>query len=147
MHSDIVFLSEQPPSYKLNIRWVNENQVIPLNFLGTKTILEVKIDLHAITNIPVRHQKWTGWPAHTNDTTRLSEAGIGFNHNLELKRDETENKISNNRATHEIDCSDSSAEEFEDASEDLNADDDLFADTPARNRMKHLSEYSELLCL
>lgn len=118
---------------------MNENQMIPLNFPGTKTILEVKIDLHAITNIPVRHQKWSGWPANTNNSTPLSDAGIGFNHNLELSRDENENKISNNKTTQEIDT-DSSAEEFEDASEDLNADDDIFSDTPAQNRMKYLSK-------
>ena len=64
---------------------------------------------------------------------------------LELKRSEETPAVSTTRSsrhatgTHEMD-SDSSVEEFEDASEDLNVEDDIFSEAPATNRIKYLSK-------
>uniref|UniRef100_A0AAY4C6C3 UBX domain-containing protein n=1 Tax=Denticeps clupeoides TaxID=299321 RepID=A0AAY4C6C3_9TELE len=38
-----------------------------LHFPGTKTIQEVKRNVSDLTNIPVRHQQWDGWPASASD--------------------------------------------------------------------------------
>ncbi|XP_035806094.1 FAS-associated factor 1 isoform X5 [Amphiprion ocellaris] len=38
-----------------------------LNFPGSRTIQEVKRNVSDLTNIPVRHQQWEGWPASASD--------------------------------------------------------------------------------
>lgn len=144
--NDVVFVPTEPPSYQLHVTVVSENnRIIPLNFPGTKTILEVKSDVYTVTSIPVRHQIWVGWPSHVINSTKLMDAGIDANHFLELKRSEETPAAPTTRASrhasgvHEID-SDSSVEEFEDASEDLNVEDDIFSEAPASSRIKYLSE-------
>lgn len=53
-----------------------------LNFLGRTTIQEVKTNVFYVTDIPVRHQIWTGWPTggcNLNDITlAVSEKRIGI---------------------------------------------------------------------
>uniref|UniRef100_A0A8C7YQA4 Fas (TNFRSF6) associated factor 1 n=1 Tax=Oryzias sinensis TaxID=183150 RepID=A0A8C7YQA4_9TELE len=41
-----------------------------LNFPGSRTIQEVKRNVSDLTNIPVRHQQWEGWPASASDDSR-----------------------------------------------------------------------------
>uniref|UniRef100_A0A8C2GF32 Fas (TNFRSF6) associated factor 1 n=1 Tax=Cyprinus carpio TaxID=7962 RepID=A0A8C2GF32_CYPCA len=41
-----------------------------LNFPASKTIQEVKRNISDLTNIPVRHQQWDGWPASASDDSR-----------------------------------------------------------------------------
>uniref|UniRef100_A0A3B3BU53 Fas (TNFRSF6) associated factor 1 n=1 Tax=Oryzias melastigma TaxID=30732 RepID=A0A3B3BU53_ORYME len=41
-----------------------------LNFPGSRTIQEVKRNISDLTNIPVRHQQWEGWPASASDDSR-----------------------------------------------------------------------------
>lgn len=134
-----MFVSDEPQSYRLDIEFVDENRTISLNFLGDKTIQDVKNGIYAVTEVPVRHQKWKGWPSQASNSTRLSDSGINLVQKFELSRENSENNLSNNQS--QVIDSDSSAEEFEDATEDLNAD-DIFSEelvTPGR-MIKHLSE-------
>lgn len=144
-------------SFTLNIKQLPGDHSIALHFPGRQTYLEVKTNVYSLTSIPVRYQDWTGWPSTISNQTTLAQSGIGLVHNLELRSNEptyqlrsassraattigantTANDASN---TIEIDTSDSSVDEFEDAS-DFNADDDLFTDTTVRNRINYLSEY------
>jgi hypothetical protein len=58
-----------------------------LKFLGSKTVLEVKTDVYTLTDIPVRHQVWTGWPSQLkNDRTTLACSGIHPVHEFTVKR-------------------------------------------------------------
>lgn len=89
--------SDPPPlSYQLNIHLTDENRTLSLNFPSTKTVLEIKTDIYAVTRIPVRHQIWSGWPEYSNNSKKLSEIGISPVHRLELIS--TENGASNRNA-------------------------------------------------
>lgn len=147
-------------TFTLNILLSNTNNTAPLqlNFPGTKSIADVKKDVYSVTNIAVRHQQWHGWPSGLSDDIALALTGIPFEHNLVLNSTETTStasstnqpktntstaaESSNSRSNHnnepiEVD-SDSSVDEFEDAS-DFNGDDDLFAAPAAHRRRNDLS--------
>jgi hypothetical protein len=162
-------------NYTLHINLQPAGQIHKLKFPEKQTVLSVKTDVYTVTNIPVRHQVWSGWPNNVSDTKTLGELGIEFEHNLVLQQSNDTNKPINTATTSasvvpgagapvmaaaavttttggssgprnragssviEID-SDSSLEEFEDASEDFNPDDDMFSESPAQPRIKHLSE-------
>lgn len=142
-------------SFTLNIIQQPGDLRNQLNFRGRQTLLEVKTNVYSLTSIPVRYQDWTGWPPTIHNETTLAQSGIGLVHNLELRSNESSHQLrsASSRAattgvsvmandasnTIEIDTSDSSVDEFEDAS-DFNADDDLFTDTTVRNRINYLSE-------
>ncbi|KAJ8357707.1 hypothetical protein SKAU_G00205010 [Synaphobranchus kaupii] len=50
-----------------------------LNFPEGRTIQEVKRNVSDLTNIPVRHQQWDGWPASaTDDSVTLAASGISY---------------------------------------------------------------------
>lgn len=140
-------------TFTLNIMLGGTDNTSPLqlNFPGTKSISDVKKDVYSVTNIAVRHQQWHGWPSGVDDNTTLALTGIPYEHNLVLNTADTtstnQNKpnqtdataSSNARSNHnneliEVD-SDSSVDEFEDAS-DFNGDDDIFA-SPATNRRRN----------
>lgn len=141
--------------YTLNIHNEKEGFTIPLQFRGTQTILEIKTHVYTITNIAVRHQEWIGWPPDVNNETLLGLAGIPAEHNLVLRSTEAAQPTASPHAatvasasgtrnagdpeTIDID-SDSSVEEFEDAS-DFNGEDDLFTSPVVQNRIKHLSKW------
>lgn len=136
--------------YTLNILLGNTSNTTPLqlNFPGTKTIADVKKDVYSVTNIAVRHQQWHGWPSGVADHTALALTGIPFEHNLVLNSNETtstnhtkpnQTATESSRPNHnneliEVD-SDSSVDEFEDAS-DFNGDDEIFA-APSTNRRRN----------
>lgn len=68
-----------------------------LNFPGTKTVDEVKRDVYNVSDIPVRHQIWTGWPETTEDSKAIGCIGLSFpSHMLELSKSNLSN---NNRRT------------------------------------------------
>lgn len=93
---DVVFVSADPPAmFQLRIRYTNENRELNLNFPASKTVLEVKNDIHAVLRIPVRHQQWVGWPDNCTNTTKLSETGINPVHNLQLSRNDADNNFIN----------------------------------------------------
>uniref|UniRef100_A0A8D8F0E7 FAS-associated factor 1 n=4 Tax=Culex pipiens TaxID=7175 RepID=A0A8D8F0E7_CULPI len=153
--------SQNQQTYTLHIN-VPDGNMLHLKFPGFQNILAIKTDVYTITDIPVRHQVWSGWPNNVTNTTTLAESGVERDHNLVLKHaDDGAAKISNNNnaaATAAgaststssssrnvynnsdsmpiiIDSEDS--EEFEDAS-DFNNDDDIFTETPNISQLKHL---------
>nr|XP_046247203.1 FAS-associated factor 1 isoform X2 [Scatophagus argus]XP_046247204.1 FAS-associated factor 1 isoform X2 [Scatophagus argus] len=92
-----------------------------LNFPGSRTIQEVKRNISDLTNIPVRHQQWEGWPASaSDDSMTLAVSGISYPcHHLSVCR---RSSPANSREPTE-ECadvhmvSDSEGDDFEDASE------------------------------
>lgn len=49
--------SAPPTVYQLRIHYANEAKDYNLNFPPTKTLLDIKNDINALTRIPVRHQR------------------------------------------------------------------------------------------
>lgn len=152
--------SQNRQNYTLHISVQPENEIFKLKFPGHQNILSIKTDVYTITNIPVRHQVWSGWPNNVTNSTTLAESGVEKEHNLVLKRaDDGTAKITNNNNTANtaststssssrnvynnsdsmpiIIDSESSGEEFEDAS-DFNNDDDIFTETSVNSHLKHL---------
>ncbi|XP_055837255.1 FAS-associated factor 1 isoform X1 [Episyrphus balteatus] len=128
--------------FNLNIVQQPEGKEIALNISGKQTILQVKTDVYYITNIPVRHQEWTGWPVGSENGTTLAQSGIELSHNLILhsNADKGKNNSKSNKANNStvVVDSDSSADEFEDAS-DFNACEEFFTDSPpVQPQSRHL---------
>ncbi|XP_058460483.1 FAS-associated factor 1 isoform X1 [Malaya genurostris] len=147
-------------TYTLHINVQPEAEMLVLKFPGHQNILSIKTDVYTVTSIPVRHQVWSGWPNNVTNNTTLAESGVEREHNLVLKRADQDGapKITNNnnatntaststssssRNVYNSDSmpividSESSGEEFEDAS-DFNNDDDIFTETPINSHLKHL---------
>lgn len=94
LSDDVVIVSADPfTMYQLRIRYTNEDREMHLNFPASKTILDIKNDMHAVLKVPVRHQVWTGWPPNSNNTTKLSETGFNAVHMLQVTRIDTENNF------------------------------------------------------
>jgi FAS-associated factor 1 len=92
---DVVIVSADPlPMYQLRIRYTNENKELNLNFPASKTILDIKTDIYAVTKIPVRHQVWVGWPDSSSNSTKLGETGFNSVQHLQLSRNDPENNFS-----------------------------------------------------
>lgn len=152
-------------TFTLNITDEKSNSMLRLNFPGTQTILDIKNDVYSITNTAVRHQQWIGWPQNTTDNTALAMTGIPLEYDLILRSTdgpsttartsstfgqqttaETSNARSNTATNNvneliEVD-SDSSVDEFEDASDFGNINDDEIFNTPSTNRrIKNLSKF------
>nr|WEV88804.1 CASPAR [Ochlerotatus fluviatilis] len=149
-------VSQNRLNYTLHINVQPEGNLLELKFPGHQNILSIKTDVYTITDIPVRHQVWFGWPNNVTNTTTLAESGVEREHNLVLKRADETTKITNNNNTASTSTSSSSrnvynnsdasmpiiidsesSEEFEDAS-DFNNDDDIFTETPINSHLKHL---------
>lgn len=153
--------------FTLNIYNEKSGASLRLNFPGTQTILDIKNDVFSVTNIAVRHQQWIGWPSTVTDNTALAMTGIPIEHDLILRSTEeppvnvvrsftgqSQAEASNSHRSHassanananananeliEVD-SDSSVDEFEDAS-DFNGDDDIFNAAATNRRIKNLSK-------
>lgn len=92
-----------------------------LNFPGSRTIQEVKRNVSDLTNIPVRHQQWEGWPTSaSDDSMTLAGSGISYPcHHLSVCRRSspanTQEPTEECADVHMI--SDSEGDDFEDASE------------------------------
>lgn len=111
-----------------------------LKYPGTRNILSVKTDVFSFTDIPVRHQIWTGWPPNVNDDTMLAISGITFPmHELTVKKNVPPKRDTKSILVDLVD-SDSSVEEFEDASESFNVEDDMFIDNLGSKKMEPLSK-------
>ncbi|KAJ4448215.1 hypothetical protein ANN_10229 [Periplaneta americana] len=128
-------------SYTLNVHDESQQKNYSLKFLGSKTVLEVKTDVYTLTDIPVRHQVWTGWPAQMkNDRVTLACSGIKHPvHEFTVKRAPfTSHPAKENRkiVVDLADSDNSSVEEFEDASETF-TEDDIFVDVETK-RMQPL---------
>lgn len=92
-----------------------------LNFPGTRTIQEVKRNISDLTNIPVRHQQWEGWPASaSDDSMTLAVSGISYPcHHLSVcRRSSPANSQEPTEECADVHMvSDSEGDDFEDASE------------------------------
>ncbi|XP_077390828.1 FAS-associated factor 1 [Festucalex cinctus] len=92
-----------------------------LNFPGSRTIQEVKRNVSDLTNIPVRHQQWEGWPASaSDDSITLAASGINFpyHHLTVCRRSSAANAQEPTEECADVHMvSDSEGDDFEDASE------------------------------
>ena len=62
---------------------------------ATKTVLDIKIDISMLTNIPVSKQVWRGWPESIADELSLAQIGIAKKHKLYVKpKDDTARNVS-----------------------------------------------------
>lgn len=122
-------------TFKFYIVDQTNNKNYTLSFVGSKTILEIKQDVFALTNIPVRHQKWSGWPEGVKDSTTLVAADLIHPvHTLYLQKVV---KCQKKNIKH-LSSSESSGDEFEDANECFTVDDDIFKDVCPTNKPKPL---------
>lgn len=108
-----------------------------LKFPGTKTVGEVKTDVYSLTDIPVRHQVWSGWPSTLkDDNTTLAMAGLNHPiHTLSVRRSA---KKEYKRIIVDLADSDSSVEEFEDASESFTGEDEMFVEDIGPKKLQPL---------
>uniref|UniRef100_A0A3Q2XDC9 Fas (TNFRSF6) associated factor 1 n=1 Tax=Hippocampus comes TaxID=109280 RepID=A0A3Q2XDC9_HIPCM len=92
-----------------------------LNFPGSRTIQEVKRNVSDLTNIPVRHQQWEGWPASaSDDSITLAASGITYpcHHLTVCRRSSPANAQEPTEECTDVHMiSDSEGDDFEDASE------------------------------
>ncbi|KAJ8376474.1 hypothetical protein SKAU_G00070540 [Synaphobranchus kaupii] len=108
-------------NYLLVISHSEAQRDYSLNFPGSRTIQEVKRNVSDLTNIPVRHQQWEGWPASANDdSVTLAASGIRYPcHHLSVCRRvspaNTREQFEECTDVHMV--SDSEGDDFEDASE------------------------------
>lgn len=139
-------------TYTLNILNEKNGKSLQLKFPGTHSVLDVKRDVYAVTNIAVRHQEWLGWPKGTTDITPIALTGIAMEHDFTLKSTESqtrtaESSLGTDFSNENLDIdTDSSVDEFEDAS-DFNGEEDVFNSSSIINirRTNNLSEF--YLCL
>lgn len=131
-------------TYTLKITDETTTKKYNLKYPGTRTILGVKTDVYTLTDIPMRHQIWTGWPAGVDDHTMLALSGISYpTHELTVKKSVITShsaKDKKNLVVDLVDSDASSVEEFEDASESFNVEDDMFIDNLASKKMEPLSK-------
>ncbi|GLH13726.1 hypothetical protein R5R35_009544 [Gryllus longicercus] len=124
-------------TYTLNVYADSKKKTFNLKFLGSKPVLEVKSDVYTLTDIPVRHQVWTGWPPElTSDKTTLACSGINYPvHEFTVKRapgSEHTGREKRKVIVDLVDSDNSSVEEFEDASETFTVEDDIFVDVETK---------------
>lgn len=81
---------DEEADFVLQITDESQNRDYSLNFKPTKTILDIKIDVSMLTNIPVSKQVWRGWPESIADELSLAQIGISKKHKLYVKpKDDT----------------------------------------------------------
>ncbi|XP_063894233.1 FAS-associated factor 1 isoform X1 [Helicoverpa armigera] len=124
-----------------------EDKDYTLKYPGTKTVQEVKGDIYSLTDIPVRHQVWTGWPSVPGlDDTVLAMAGLTLpQHELSVRRapaKQKEYKRVNTIIVESSDSENSSVEEVEDTAEGYTAEDDMFVDLVQSERLQPLMSES-----
>ncbi|XP_017835852.1 FAS-associated factor 1 isoform X2 [Drosophila busckii] len=111
--------------FNLKIVQQPEGREFSLNPSGQTTIQELKTNVYYITNIQVRHQEWTGWPSGCNNDTNIAQSGIEETHSFVVRN--MANRAQNNANLHAN--TESSADEFEDAT-DFNNSEYIFSDSP-----------------
>ncbi|XP_060658983.1 FAS-associated factor 1 isoform X1 [Drosophila nasuta] len=118
--------------FKLHIVVEPEGRRTTLSIEGKTTIEELKTKVYYITNTPVRHQEWSGWPSGCDNETTLAQSGIEQNHEF-VVRNIADRVQNNSNALNSSDVvnldSESSADEFEDAT-DFNNSEYIFTDSP-----------------
>jgi len=83
-NGDMEQTSSEDPMFKLTILDESHDQTYNLNFPPSHTVLQVKTDVHAVTDIPVYRQRWEGWPENTVDHMTLDKTGIPREHILSV---------------------------------------------------------------
>lgn len=119
-----------------------------LNFPGSRTIQEVKRNISDLTNIPVRHQLWEGWPASaSDDSMTLAVSGISYPcHHLSVcRRSSPANAQEPTEECADVHMiSDSEGDDFEDASEFGVDDSEMFGmGTSSSRKSPMMPENSE----
>ncbi|KAI4902170.1 hypothetical protein NFI96_030364 [Prochilodus magdalenae] len=108
-------------NYLLIISHREAQREYSLNFPATRTIQEVKRNISDLTNIPVRHQQWDGWPASaSDDSMTLASSGITYPcHHLSVcRRSSPASALEPPEECTDVHMvSDSEGDDFEDASE------------------------------
>ncbi|KAK3747578.1 hypothetical protein QZH41_015805 [Actinostola sp. cb2023] len=126
----------------LNIKY--ETGEFNLPYPITKTIGEVKSDVHSLTSIPCRNQRWSGWPDGTNDNSTLLEAKLSFPvHVLTVSKRDSNDKEGASKSTSidvEMEQASEEASDEEEASLHIIDDDDdeMFSDVPCRRQFAEL---------
>lgn len=113
-------------NYRLHVIDITNNKDYTLHFPGSKTVLDVKLGLRDVTNIPVRYQHWVGWPDSLKDeNTKLAALDLPDTVlELILSREEGAPKPKKQLLV-EL-ASSESDNDFEDAAECFGIDDDMF---------------------
>ncbi|XP_034939481.1 FAS-associated factor 1 isoform X2 [Chelonus insularis] len=141
--SERVCLSDRlTRTYTLNIYDETNNKSYKLQFSGTHTVLEVKTGIYSLIDIPVRNQKWSGWPSTVkDDRTILAQSGISYpEHDLSVSQMVCKDKkektftVESDSSGNEID----DTEDFEDAQESFIIEDDIFIDPVRSTKPQHL---------
>ncbi|XP_020814501.1 FAS-associated factor 1 isoform X1 [Drosophila serrata] len=111
-----------------------ESESLTLSLPGRTTMQALKMNVFDIKSIPVRHQEWTGWPSDCDNETTLAQSGIELSHRFTVRtaagaaQNSTSNQHNNTFELVNVD-SESSADEFEDAT-DFNNAEYTFTDSP-----------------
>ncbi|KAF8778097.1 FAS-associated factor 1 like protein [Argiope bruennichi] len=122
----INFSNRMNKNYKLHIIDTTNNKDYTLQFPGSKTVLDVKLGLRDVTNIPVRFQHWVGWPDSLKDeNTKLAALDLPDTVlELILSREEGAPKSKKQLV---VDLASSESDnDFEDAADCFGVDDDMF---------------------
>ncbi|XP_050352614.1 FAS-associated factor 1 [Nymphalis io] len=129
-------------TYVLRVK--HDQREYTLKYPGTKTVQEVKNDLYSLTDIPVRHQVWTGWPTVTGlDDTVLAMVGLDLpQHELTVKRAPGKQREYKRIVVESSDSDNSSVEEVEDV-DSFPTEDDMFVDVPSERLQPLMSEHVE----
>ncbi|CAL1270345.1 unnamed protein product [Larinioides sclopetarius] len=120
------FSNRMNTNYKLHIIDTTNNKDYTLQFPGSKTVLDVKLGLRDVTNIPVRFQHWVGWPDSLKDeNTKLAALDLPDTVlELILSREEGAPKPKKQLV---VDLASSESDnDFEDAADCFGVDDDMF---------------------
>ncbi|KAH9523587.1 pre-rRNA processing and 40S ribosomal subunit assembly [Bulinus truncatus] len=110
---------------KVTYRYDSKYRNFSLKFDCQKTVRDVKQSLSTLTDVPVRHQVWTGWPKPVQDQDKLFSCGLNYpSHDLEMSKSESL----------EVSKSESSAvpkvlQEVEEMEADTDEDDDTCLDS------------------
>nr|XP_037873675.1 FAS-associated factor 1 isoform X1 [Bombyx mori] len=133
-------------TYTLHIK--HNDRDYTLKYPGTKSVREVKNDIYSLTDIPARHQSWTGWPSVSGlDDTVLAMVGLDLpQHELTVKRAPAKplkeyKRIAlrtedNTIIVESSDSENSSVEEVEDTG--FTGEDDMFVDIANSERLQPL---------
>ncbi|GIY68148.1 FAS-associated factor 1 [Caerostris darwini] len=124
--NDGMSLSRLNTNYRLHVIDTTNNKDYTLHFPGSKTVLDVKLGLRDVTNIPVRFQHWVGWPDSLKDeNTKLAALDLPDTVlELILSREEGAPKPKKQLVADL--ASSESDNEFEDAADCFGVDDDMF---------------------
>ncbi|KAH8347984.1 hypothetical protein KR084_002913, partial [Drosophila pseudotakahashii] len=128
-------------TFTIHIQFESDSP-LTLSFPGRTTMQDLKMNVCDIKSIPVRHQEWTGWPNGCDNETTLAQSGIELSHRFAVRSTARPAQTNSNNQHNAFDVvtvdSESSADEFEDAT-DFNNAEYIFTDSPpAQPLNRHL---------